>query len=154
KTLAFILPIVELLQSQDSDQLEDGRSPRVLVLTPTRELTKQISDDFSSIVTNLSVVTIGGKKNDQQEAGLRAGCDIIVAAPARLSDFISNGKISLENIQHVVLDEIDQMLDMGFKDSVNEILSNVFSSDTTEKPQMIVFSATIPDWIKQAKKQY
>ncbi|CAF1337301.1 unnamed protein product, partial [Didymodactylos carnosus] len=128
KTLAFTLPLVEHLQNAGLTH-ERGRRPQVLIMEPTRELTKQISDDLQSISSDLNIVTIyGGKKYEDQEFGLQRGCDIIVATPGRLQDLINNGKVSLANINHVVLDEVDRMLDMGFKDDVDEILSHAFQA--------------------------
>jgi len=93
------------------------------------------------------------KKYDQQEKGIREGCDILVATPGRLKEFIENGKLSLDNVKHVILDEVDRMLDMGFKDDVDEILSYCFKPGQ-DKPQFLIFSATMPDWVKKATKQY
>ncbi|CAF3436035.1 unnamed protein product, partial [Rotaria sp. Silwood2] len=96
KTLAFSIPIVELLQNDTSLKLIRGRAPRVLVLAPTRELTNQISDDFQSVASDLSIVTIyGGKKYEDQEKSIRNGCDILVATPGRLKDIVDKGKLDL-----------------------------------------------------------
>jgi ATP-dependent RNA helicase DDX21 len=150
KTLAFAIPTVELLQNDTSVKALRGRAPRVLVLAPTRELSKsvangcsrifgsipflakQISDDFQSIVSDLSVVTIyGGKKYEDQENSIRNGCDIVVATPGRLKDIIEKRKLDLTKVQHVILDEVDRMLDMGFIDDVEGILGHVFTPSKT-----------------------
>lgn len=90
-------------------------------------LANQISDDFQSIVTNLSIVTIyGGKKYEDQEKSIRNGCDILVATPGRLKDIVDKGILDLSKVKHVILDEVDRMLDMGFIDDVEEILSHIF----------------------------
>jgi len=155
KTLAFSIPMVEVLQNDVSLKLLRGRAPRVLVLAPTRELTKQISDDFQSIVTELSIVTIyGGKKYEDQENSIRNGCDILVATPGRLKDIVDKGRLDLSKVKHVILDEVDRMLDMGFVDDVDEILGHVFKKGRETKPQFIVFSATMPDWVHKNTKKY
>lgn len=155
KTLAFAIPIVELLQNDSTVKLTRGRAPRALILAPTRELTKQISDDFQSIVTDLSVVTIyGGKKYEDQENSIRSGCDVLVATPGRLKDIIDKKKLDLTKIKHVILDEVDRMLDMGFIDDVEEILGHMFTPNRENKPQFIVFSATMPQWVYKTTKKY
>ncbi|CAF0850614.1 unnamed protein product [Rotaria sp. Silwood1] len=155
KTLAFSIPTVELLQKDTSFKLIRGRAPRVLILAPTRELTNQISDDFQSIVTDLSIVTIyGGKKYEDQEKSIRNGCDILVATPGRLKDIVDKGKLDLTKVKHVILDEVDRMLDMGFIDDVEEILGHIFVPNRETKPQFIVFSATMPDWVHKQTKKY
>jgi ATP-dependent RNA helicase DDX21 len=155
KTLAFSIPIVELLQNDKTVKLVRGRAPRVLVLAPTRELTKQISDDFQTIVNDLSVVTIyGGKKYEDQENSIRNGCDILVATPGRLKDIVDKGRLDLTKVKHVILDEVDRMLDMGFIDDVEEILGHIFTSNRETKPQFIVFSATMPNWVHKTTKKY
>ena len=91
-------------------------------------LAKQISDDFQSIVNDISIVTIyGGKKYEDQENSIRNGCDIIVATPGRLKDIIEKKRLDLSNVKHVILDEVDRMLDMGFIDDVEEILGYMFT---------------------------
>jgi len=155
KTLAFSIPIVELLQNDTSVKLLRGRAPRVLVLAPTRELTKQISDDFQSVGSDVSIVTIyGGKKYEIQESSIRNGCDILVATPGRLKDIVDKRKLDLTKVKHVILDEVDRMLDMGFIDDVEEILGHIFKSDREKKPQFIVFSATMPNWVHKTTKKY
>lgn len=152
KTLAFSIPIVELLQNDTSVKLIRGRAPRVMVLAPTRELSmdkiefkdssewnicvaKQISDDFQSVASDLSTVTIyGGKKYEDQENSIRNGCDILVATPGRLKDIVDKGRLDLTKVKHVVLDEVDRMLDMGFIDDVEEILGHIFTASKFENP--------------------
>jgi len=141
KTLAFALPIVELLQNDKSVELTSGRTPRVLVLAPTRDTTKQISDDFQSIVNDLSVVPIysAKKKSDEQETAVANGCDILVATPDRLKEFIDNDKVDLSEVKHVIIDEIDRMLESNVVEDIKKILKHVFTSDNETKSQLIVF---------------
>ncbi|CAF2874078.1 unnamed protein product [Rotaria sp. Silwood2] len=156
KTLAFVIPIVELLQADKSVELAPGRVPRALVLVPTRDITKQISDDFQSIVNDLSIATIYStkKKSDDQETAISNGCDILVATPDRLKEFIDNDKIDLSEIKHVILDEIDRMLESTVIDHIKTILKHVFTSDQETKSQLIVFSATMPDSVRKLTKKY
>ena len=115
KTLAFTLPIVERLQRDLVT--ERGRSPRCLVLEPTRELAKQVTDDFLSIKNRLlSISTLyGGKDYAGQESSLRQGSDVVVGTPGRIKDFLLRKKLLLHRCEILVLDEVDRMLDMGFQ---------------------------------------
>lgn len=102
---------------------------------------KQISDDFQSISTDLSVVTIyGGKKYEDQENSIRNGCDVLVATPGRLKDIIDKKKLDLTKIKHVILDEVDRMLDMGFIDDVEEILGHMFTSSNETNLKKVLYS--------------
>lgn len=154
KTLAFALPIVELLQGDDSTELEEGRAPRVLVIAPTREILKTISDEFESLVNGLTVVGIftSKKKSDDQETAISNGCDILIATPDRLREFLDQSKVDVSQLKHVVLDEIDRMLDASVLEDLKKILKNVFSSDT--KGQLIVFSESYPDSVRKLTKKY
>lgn len=93
-------------------------------------IAKQISDDFQSIVNDLVVVPIfgGKKKSDDQETAVADGCDILVATPDRLKDFLDNEKVDLSTVKHVVLDEADEMLEDPLVDDVKKILKQVFTS--------------------------
>jgi superfamily II DNA/RNA helicase len=93
-------------------------------------LAKQISDDFQSIVNDLSIATIFStkKKSDDQETAIGNGCDILVATPDRLKEFIDDEKVDITEIKHVVLDEIDLMLDSPVIDDIKKILKSVFVS--------------------------
>ncbi|CAF0929234.1 unnamed protein product [Rotaria sordida] len=156
KTLAFVIPIVELLQHDKSVELVSGRAPRALILGPTRDITKQISDDFQSIINDLSIVTIysAKKKSDDQEKAISNGCDILVATPDRLKEFIDNEKIDLSQIKHVILDEIDRMLDSPAIDHIKTIFKHIFTSDQETKAQLIVFSGTMPDSVRKLTKKF
>ncbi|CAF3502556.1 unnamed protein product [Rotaria socialis] len=152
KTLAFSLPIVERLQSEVSNI--NGRYPRCLVLEPTRELAKQVTNDFLSIASRLlSISTIyGGKEYSQQELSLKRGSDVVIGTPGRIKDFINRKILILNQCQIIVLDEVDRILDMGFQDDVDFIIKNIYGKE--KKSQMIVFSATIPLWLKKNLSNY
>ncbi len=130
KTLAYALPIVELLHSDKSVELTSGRAPRVLVIASTRDIGKQISNDFQSIVNDLVVVPIynAKKKADDQETAVANGCDVLVATPDRLKEFLDNEKVDLSEVKHVVLDDVDQMLESSVVEDVKKILKQVFAS--------------------------
>ncbi|CAF1932043.1 unnamed protein product [Rotaria magnacalcarata] len=156
KTLAFVIPIVELLQSDKSVQLVPGRGPRVLVVVPTRESTKKVSDDFQSIVNDLSIATIftTKKKSDDQETAITNGCDVLVATPDRLQEFINNEKVDLSQLKHVVINEIASMLDSPVIDHIKAILKSVFTSGQETKAQLIISSESISDTVRKITKKY
>lgn len=117
KTLAFTLPLLERIESDWQRMKMFGRPARCLVLEPTRELAKQISNDFLSIKTRLTNITTvyGGKSYVYQESALKKGSDILVGTPGRVKDFLQQGKLNLRQCETIVLDEVDRMLDMGFQ---------------------------------------
>jgi ATP-dependent RNA helicase DDX21 len=163
KTLAFVLPITEILLAQNQKDIfaskRRGRFPRVIVMTPTRDLANQILSDFESIAPTLkSLPILGGKSYDFQNQGLREGTDVIVGAPGRLLDQIDRGNIKLGDLKFICLDEADQMLDIGFAESMETILQHVKSQKEKQGKgvdyQTLLFSATVPDWVKQTVKKY
>jgi superfamily II DNA/RNA helicase len=146
KTAAFILPALQRL-SLDKSTIK----PRVLVLTPTRELAAQIIDAAERYgkFLNFNMVTlIGGASYRQQLKGLSRPCDIIVATPGRLLDHMENKKIDLSAIEMLILDEADRMLDMGFIDDVKQI-----SKATPHTRQTLLFSATVDEKLSQIVRQ-
>lgn len=146
KTAAYGLPV---LQNVDADD----RSTQVVILSPTRELCLQIADDlkdYSRYIDGLHVVAVyGGAGIESQIRQLRKGCQIIVATPGRLIDLIHRGAARLEAVRHVVLDEADEMLNMGFTESIDEILSAIPSEHQT-----LLFSATMGSDIERIAKNY
>ncbi len=136
KTAAFSLPIIDMLGCAQPN-------PRVLVLSPTRELASQTADAFElfSKYTKLETVLVqGGVSMERQTALLKTGADIVVATPGRLLDHIRQGTISLSSLKYLVLDEVDRMFDMGFIDDVSRIIRRC-----PERRQTLFFSATMPD---------
>ncbi|XP_065892594.1 nucleolar RNA helicase 2-like isoform X2 [Dysidea avara] len=155
KTLSFALPLVEKLTSDDNE-LRDirGRPPLVLVMAPTRELAIQVADEFKALTTKLSITCIyGGAMYEPQEYALRSGLDILVGTPGRILDHMHRGTLSLKSVNHMVLDEADQMLERGFAESVEEVLDEVFHNRQM-KPQLLLFSATIPAWVNKTASKY
>ncbi|GEM44910.1 DEAD/DEAH box helicase [Deinococcus cellulosilyticus] len=144
KTLAFALPIIEgLAPSKDY-----GRAPRALVLAPTRELAKQIAEEFNQSAPHLSITTIyGGSSYVLQEKALTRGVDIVVGTPGRIIDHLERKTLLLDEVQFAVLDEADEMLNVGFAEAVETILRHA-----PEDRQTLLFSATLtPSVIRLAR---
>ena len=146
KTAAFGLPV---LQRIDSSLHE----PQALIIAPTRELCLQIAGDladFSKYIDDVTVLPVyGGSSIESQIRALKRGVQIIVATPGRLIDLINRGVAKLRNVHTVILDEADEMLNMGFQDSINEILEHV-----PAERKMLLFSATMPPEIARIAKKY
>ena len=146
KTAAFGLP---LIQRVDTSRLV----PQALVLAPTRELCLQIAGDladFAKYVPDISILPVyGGSSIESQIKALRRGVQIIIATPGRLIDLINRGVVRLADVLTVVLDEADEMLNMGFVDSINDILAHV-----PDDRKMLMFSATMPAEAARIAKQY
>ena len=140
KTAAFALPILHRLAGAKNSAR--ARAPRALVLAPTRELAIQIADEFRAYGARLQLrlaVVYGGVGQKPQVDALARGTDILVATPGRLLDLIGQRRVSLDRIEHLVLDEADRMLDMGFIRDVRRILA-ALPADR----QSLLFSATMP----------
>ncbi|KAL2602034.1 hypothetical protein AAZV13_10G203500 [Glycine max] len=152
KTLAFVLPILESLingPAKSARKTGYGRTPSVLVLLPTRELACQVHADFEvygGAMGLSSCCLYGGAPYQGQELKLRRGVDIVIGTPGRVKDHIEKGNIDLSQLKFRVLDEADEMLRMGFVEDVEMILGKV---ENVNKVQTLLFSATLPDWVKQ-----
>ncbi|SEW47688.1 ATP-dependent RNA helicase RhlE [Chryseobacterium wanjuense] len=143
KTAAFAIPILQNLTKNKTP----NKNIKALILTPTRELAIQIEENIKAYGKYLPLkhlVIFGGVKQGNQEAALKKGVDILVATPGRLLDFISQGIISLKNLEIFVLDEADRMLDMGFVHDVKRIIKLL-----PQKRQTLFFSATMPAEIQK-----
>ena len=141
KTAAFAIPIIQLIEQNKDDQA-GKRKVKALVVTPTRELAIQIGENFTAYCKHTrlrNTVIFGGVKQGAQTNALRGGVDIIVATPGRLLDLIQQGYITLKHIEYFVLDEADQMLDMGFIHDIKKILAKL-----PKERQSLFFSATMP----------
>ncbi|PWE56929.1 RNA helicase [Metarhizobium album] len=140
KTAAFGLPIIEMLLKDEKRPA--NRTTRVLILAPTRELVNQISDNLRGFIKKLPLKinqVVGGASINKQQLQLERGTDILVATPGRLLDLIARNAISLGHVTHLVLDEADQMLDLGFIHDLKKI-----SRMVPAKRQTLLFSATMP----------
>ena len=145
KTAAFALPMVQRL---------DPGSPRTqaLVLAPTRELALQVSEAIQSYSsgTGLKVLPVyGGQSYGAQLQGLKRGAQVVVGTPGRVIDHLDRGSLDLSHLEMLVLDEADEMLNMGFAEDVERILA-----DTPEYKQVALFSATMPPGIRRLAKRY
>jgi len=146
KTAAFGLPLLHLVDAAK-------RYPQALVVCPTRELCLQIVNEieqFKKFIPGMNVLAVyGGSSIGMQIRDLKRGIQIVVATPGRLIDLIERKAINLEQIQYVILDEADEMLNMGFKDDIEFILEN-----TPQRESTWLFSATMPPEIRRVSKRY
>lgn len=157
KTLAFVLPILESLTNgptKASKKTGYGRAPSVLVLLPTRELAKQVHEDFDvygGAVGLTSCCLYGGAPYHSQEFKLKKGIDVVIGTPGRIKDHIERGNIDFSSLKFRVLDEADEMLRMGFVEDVELILGKV---EDASKVQTLLFSATLPSWVKHISTKF
>ena len=155
KTAAFGIPVLQRISEIPHPQLgEIGRGlPHALILAPTRELCLQIADDLRDFAKYLDGIHIeavyGGASIEQQIRALRKGVQVIVATPGRLIDLMNRGVAKLDDVYNVVLDEADEMLNMGFQESIDEILESV-----PEDRNTLLFSATMSKDIERIAKGY
>jgi ATP-dependent RNA helicase DeaD len=147
KTAAFGLPLLQLIEAARK------KFPQALIICPTRELCMQIVNEielFKKHLPGVHVVAVyGGSSISMQIRDIKRGVQIVVATPGRLIDLIERKAINLEEIKYVVLDEADEMLNMGFQDDIEFILKNTPQRDSTW-----LFSATMPPEIRQVSKRY
>lgn len=145
KTAAFGLPLIDLLD-------EEIRTPQAIIITPTRELALQVANEIISFKgkKRLFVAAVyGGANMREQLRDLQKGVQIVVGTPGRIMDHIQRGSLDLSGISHVVLDEADEMLDMGFRDDIESILRS-----TPENIRMLLFSATMPPEIRDIARKF
>ena len=154
KTLAFVLPT---LQRCIDNKLFNQTIPRILVMSPTRELSIQTAREFSDLSSkNLSFRTVliyGGVSIEEQIDKLKAGCDIIVGTPGRIMDMIERNHLKVDKINIIILDEADRMLDMGFEESITDIYNKITQTQKNNKIQVCLFSATIESWVRQVARK-
>ncbi|KAK4343508.1 hypothetical protein RND71_036602 [Anisodus tanguticus] len=149
KTLAFGIPIMDKIIHFNRKNGR-GRNPLALILAPTRELAKQVDKEFYESAPVLDTLCVyGGVPIQRQMSTLQRGADIVVGTPGRIIDLLKRGSLNLSDIQFVVLDEADQMLNVGFAEDVETILENV-----RQKHQTMMFSATMPSWILKLTKKF
>ncbi len=144
KTLSFLIPIIEKVEA------EKTRGATALILLPTRELAMQVEKAFRQLTSNISVaLVVGGVAEGPQIEALRRGARLIVATPGRLEDYIGRRLVRLEGVKILVLDEVDRMLDMGFKPAIRRI------ADCLPKDrQTLCYSATLDNQIKEVVRDY
>lgn len=154
KTLAFSMPALSIMSKDRSLSNKSGRAPRMLVLAPTRELAMQsqkVLEEFGKVVNVTSAVIYGGVPKPPQKDALRRGVDCVVCTPGRLKDLVDEGVCDLGNVRHLVLDEADRMLDMGFEEDVRYIISRC---PDRESRQTAMFSATWPAAIQRLAMEF
>jgi superfamily II DNA/RNA helicase len=145
KTLAFGIPVIERViapQDKEWESLEAKGAPQALIVVPTRELCIQVTKDIDEISHSRGIRTLavyGGRAFEPQIEALEAGIEIVVGTPGRLLDLYRQGKLTLKKVTRVVLDEADEMLDLGFLPDVEKIFSS-----TPARQQTMLFSATMP----------
>ncbi|GAS96683.1 cold-shock deaD-box protein A deaD [Mycolicibacterium canariasense] len=146
KTAAFAIPILSKIDTT-------SRNTQALVLAPTRELALQVAEAFGRYGAHLPDIQVlpiyGGSSYGPQLAGLRRGAQVVVGTPGRVIDHLEKGRLDLSHLDYLVLDEADEMLQMGFAEDVERILS-----DTPEYKQVALFSATMPPAIKKITSKY
>lgn len=146
KTIAFAIPVLEKIFIPD-------KSPQAIILCPTRELCMQVADEMAKVgskMKKLKVLAVyGGQPIGKQTRVLKKGVHIVVGTPGRVIDHIERGNLDLIGIESVVLDEADEMLEMGFREDIERILS-----DTPHQRQTLLFSATMPKEIRDIAQKY
>ena len=146
KTAAFGLPLTSLLDFT-------SRDTQALIICPTRELCMQITRDlqsFTKYIDGANIVAVyGGASIDNQTRDIKKGAQIVVATPGRMNDMIDRRRVNLSNVRYAVLDEADEMLNMGFKEDLDTILNQ-----TPEEKNTWLFSATMPDEVLRISKNY
>ena len=146
KTAAFGFPLIQKIDAED-------RSTQALILSPTRELCLQITNEikqYSKYVKGLHTVAVyGGASITEQAREIKRGAQVIVATPGRMQDMINRGLVNIKNISYCILDEADEMLNMGFYDDIVSILS-----DTPDEKKTWLFSATMPAEVARIAKKF
>ena len=155
KTAAFLLPTIHrLIEGYQPRPKEIEHRPECVIVTPTRELAIQIYDEARKFAYGSELkcaIAYGGVATGKQLIG--EGCNILVATPGRLLDFVQQGKIGFHRVQYLVLDEADKMLDMGFMPDVKKIVGNPHMAPKGQR-QTLMFSATFPEAIRNVAKEF
>ncbi|MDP7566106.1 MAG: DEAD/DEAH box helicase, partial [Candidatus Marinimicrobia bacterium] len=145
KTAAFGLPLIDMINAET-------KSVQALILVPTRELAIQVSEEINSLKGNKGIKTVpiyGGQSIDQQLRRLKKGVHIVVGSPGRVIDHLKRKSLKLGEIDHLILDEADEMLNMGFIDDMEEIFKY-----TNPDKKTLLFSATMPRKIQELAHRY
>lgn len=163
KTIAFTLPIIEKLRSTNGFSGQPGRRPVLMVLVPTRELCVQVAREVIKLrnsPTEFSVTAVyGGGERGRQIKQIVAGTDVVVVTPGRAMDLINDGYLSLSDVRSVVLDETDEMLNIGFSRAIQEIFAVIKqqlagNKREIESVQFLLFSATIPPFVHNISRLF
>lgn len=146
KTLAFLLPVMTMLKRPEGDW------PRVIVLSPTKELALQVAhvaEQLSRAADLRTTCLHGGRAKKRQEAIIEQGLDLIVCTPGRLNELAYGNQLSLKKVKHLILDEADKMMDMGFLPQLNQLMDIL-----PRRRQNLLFSATFPDKVKLLSDEF
>lgn len=146
KTLAYLLPSLRQWSYQKD------KTPQILVIVPTRELVMQVVKEVEKLTTYMNVITVGvygGANIKTQSANVYKGCDVLVATPGRLFDILMLGVLKMKTLKKLIIDEIDEMLDLGFRPQLINILEIL-----PQKRQNLMFSATLTDDVEQFINEY
>ena len=146
KTAAFTLPLLDILAKNQPNNIGTSRTIKVLILTPTRELALQVAENvkqYSQFLPLTSGVVTGGANVSPQKQMLKQGVDVLIATPGRLIEHVNARQVDLAHIKHLVLDEADRMLDMGFLTDIQQITDII-----KQKHQTLMFSATFSNKVK------
>lgn len=158
KTLGFALPMCEKLVTDPRVlNKQRGRAPVVLCMAPTRELARQVSKEMASVSPWMDHTCIyGGASYEPQKSAMWKGLDVVVGTPGRMIDHIERGTLKLDQISFFVLDEADQMLDMGFDEDIEKVFAAIQEQRHADMPpvQTLLFSATLPRWVANTAKKY
>lgn len=128
-----------------------GRPPQCIVLVPTRELAKQVAAEFEMLAPDFGVLSVyGGSAYGPQLSTLNRGVDIVIGTPGRVIDMIDKKALDLSNIKTLIMDEADYMLDMGFAPDMERVLSSI----TSDSHQTLLFSATMPFWVRKVSQKF
>ncbi|WP_415888189.1 DEAD/DEAH box helicase [Neptuniibacter sp. SY11_33] len=154
KTAAFALPILQSILTDPEFSSDQNKRLKALVLAPTRELAQQVNNSFKKYAKGTgfrSAVVYGGVGIGPQVDQIKKGIDVLVATPGRLLDLHKKRAVNLRQVTHLVFDEADRMLDMGFKDEIKAVLSKLPKRDVQPR-QVLLFSATLSDSIYRFSK--
>jgi len=158
KTVAFLAPIIHrmLTEGPPTTDARGVSAPVALILTPTRELAEQIYKEARKLLYKTGMIVVkayGGVPIETQIRFIQSGCDVLVATPGRLIDFLRRGLIVLNQVKFLVFDEADRMLDMGFEDQLKSI---IFDADITEKSGRVnmMFSATFTSDVREIARTF
>jgi superfamily II DNA/RNA helicase len=149
------LPLVERLRKEQ--KLGGVRKTRAIILAPTRELAVQVGNELGKLKHSRDeyrvALVYGGVSIERQEQKLKEGVEFIVGTTGRTIDHIKRGNTDLTQIETVILDEADRMLDMGFQQDIEDIMGSVVKQ-CESNPQFVLFSATIPPWVRNVAKKH
>jgi len=144
--MAYLLPCLRLWK------FSKDKNPQILIMVPTRELVKQVTDEITKLTRYMNVVTVGvfgGVNMRPQMMEVENGCDIVVATPGRLLDLILEGSLKTKSIKRLIIDEVDELFNLGFRAQVNNILDRM-----PERRQNLLFSATITGEVEKLMQDY